>query len=315
MARFHQAALLFNLCLGLEASLEASSDLDAVCLNRAAWIWLQKYRPEVTQVAVNAVKGAVTNEGQRTPSDAATNLIIGLQRDSIDDSKSVSGDTEEKSTPSESATQPKKRRLDVLDRPSIGHLSQNSDFQSDPKDEERVLGHNAIEQVDQSKLGLLQSKTLDLDRSSLGHLPLNPDLQRDPKEIIQLLGHNVIQQVDQLKLSSLQSQTLDRLIALHSKGKRSCVLIVQPCCTGKSVYYTYFTKQKNTMVIVAQPFTSLKQQTDYDAVRMHVLTGIQRGQSLKTQLAYQGMLVTTSYEKFHAYVSVSFCPPFTCPKV
>jgi hypothetical protein len=41
---------------------------------------------------------------------------------------------------------------------------------------------------------------------------------------------------------------------------------------------------------------------------MHVLTKVERGESLKTQLAYEGMLVTTSFEKFHSYVSVSFCP-------
>jgi hypothetical protein len=65
---------VFNLCIGLEDS-EASSDLDTDdSFYLSAWIWLQKYRPEVTQVALNAVKGVVTNEGQRTPHGPPTGL-------------------------------------------------------------------------------------------------------------------------------------------------------------------------------------------------------------------------------------------------
>lgn len=273
---------MFNLCIGLEDR-EASSDLDTDdSFYLSAWIWLQKYRPEVTQVALNAVKGVVTNEGQRTPSEAATKLNIGLQLDSTDDSKPVPGDKEEKSSPSETATQLKKRLWMADSKPAPSHLLASIDAPA--------------------------PKRLSMVYPSLGHLPLYSDIQHDPTEKGRLLGHNTIEQVDQLMLSLLQSQTLDRLITIQSKGKRSCVLIVQPCCTGKSVYYTYFAKQKNTMIIVAQPFTSLKQQTDCDAVRMHVLTKVERGESLKTQLAYEGMLVTTSFEKFHSYVSVSFCP-------
>jgi superfamily II DNA or RNA helicase len=105
----------------------------------------------------------------------------------------------------------------------------------------------------------------------------------------------------QLILSRMQANTLDLLKNCDPKGRR--VLIVQPCCTGKSVYYTHFAKQKNTMVMLAQPFTSLKQQSESDAAKANLVTVVQRGGPLKDLLRNEGILLICSYEKFHTQVS------------
>jgi hypothetical protein len=112
----------------------------------------------------------------------------------------------------------------------------------------------------------------------------------------------------------MQANTLDLLKNCDPKSRR--VLIVQPCCTGKSVYYTHFAKQKNTMVMLAQPFTSLKQQSESDAAKANLITVVQRGGPLKNVLQNEGMLLIFSYEKLHTQVAcqciVVPCIPLSC---
>jgi hypothetical protein len=105
----------------------------------------------------------------------------------------------------------------------------------------------------------------------------------------------------QLCLSQIQASTLAVLKKCEPKSGR--VLVIQPCCTGKSFYYTHFAKQKNTMVMLAQPFTSLKQQSESDAAKANLVTVVQRGGPLKDLLRNEGILLICSYEKFHTQVS------------
>lgn len=106
----------------------------------------------------------------------------------------------------------------------------------------------------------------------------------------------------QFSLSDLQTKTLGKLASSDNKAR---VLVVQPCCTGKSCYYTHFAKQPNTIVILAQPFVSLKQQTASDAVTARIQTGIQQGVTLKNQVLTQGLLILCSYERLNSQVMLA----------
>jgi replicative superfamily II helicase len=106
----------------------------------------------------------------------------------------------------------------------------------------------------------------------------------------------------QFSLSDLQTKTLERLASSDNKAR---VLVVQPCCTGKSCYYTHFAKQPNTIVILAQPFVSLKQQTASDAVTARIQTRIEQGVPLKNQVLAQGLLILCSYERLNSQVMLA----------
>lgn len=102
-----------------------------------------------------------------------------------------------------------------------------------------------------------------------------------------------------IQLSALQASTLDRLQSAEAGAR---VLIVQPCCTGKSQYYVHFAKQPNTILIIAQPFVSLKQQTASDAAKEQICTSIQKGVPLKNLVVSTGLMIMASYERLHCLI-------------
>ena len=131
----------------------------------------------------------------------------------------------------------------------------------------------------------------------LGHKSLIAIGDRGPSPISQLFP---LKHTDHL--SSAQSTTINRLTL---SGANARVLIVQPCCTGKSFYYMHFVKQPNTIVILAQPFVSLKQQTASDAVKDNICTSIQKGVPLKNLVVTEGLLILSSYERIHSQVMLA----------
>jgi superfamily II DNA or RNA helicase len=90
-------------------------------------------------------------------------------------------------------------------------------------------------------------------------------------------------------MTGIQKETLDRLKALHGLGDR--LLIIQPCATGKSSYYHHFAEQPGTLVILAQPFVSLQQQTATDLLQRNCITKVQGSAFLSSQTVQKGILL------------------------
>jgi len=104
-------------------------------------------------------------------------------------------------------------------------------------------------------------------------------------------------------MTGIQKETLDRLKALHGLGDR--LLIIQPCATGKSSYYHHFAEQPGTLVILAQPFVSLQQQTATDLLQRNCITKVQGSAFLSSQTVQKGILLLSSYERLHSMVNVA----------
>jgi superfamily II DNA or RNA helicase len=107
-----------------------------------------------------------------------------------------------------------------------------------------------------------------------------------------------------LKLRPVQATTLGHMAEIRKRVNSARVLVVQPCGTGKSLYFTNFAKTKDTIVILAQPFVSLTQQTTTDAITSKISTSTQAGIPLKQMVLSEGLLIISSYEKLHTLV---FC--------
>lgn len=90
---------------------------------------------------------------------------------------------------------------------------------------------------------------------------------------------------------------------LQGLGDR--LLIIQPCATGKSRYYLHFAEQPGTLVILAQPFVSLKQQTATDLLQQNCNTRIHGNAVLSRQTVQKGILLLSSYERLHTMVNVA----------
>jgi superfamily II DNA or RNA helicase len=106
------------------------------------------------------------------------------------------------------------------------------------------------------------------------------------------------------KLRPVQATTLGHMAEIRKRVNSARVLVVQPCGTGKSLYFTNFAKTKDTIVILAQPFVSLTQQTTTDAITSKISTSTQAGIPLKQMVLSEGLLIISSYEKLHTLV---FC--------
>jgi hypothetical protein len=96
--------------------------------------------------------------------------------------------------------------------------------------------------------------------------------------------------------SATQVDTLHRLRSNATSGR---FLVVLPCSSGKSYYYQHFARQPNTMLILAQPFVSLVQQSAADAVKLSITTKLGEGVPLKSVAASQGILVLSSFDRLH----------------
>ena len=96
--------------------------------------------------------------------------------------------------------------------------------------------------------------------------------------------------------SALQVETLGKLRSNAMSGR---FLVVLPCSSGKSYYYQHFAKQPNTMLILAQPFVSLVQQSAADAVKLSITTKLGAGVPLKSVVSSQGILVLSSFDRLH----------------
>jgi superfamily II DNA helicase RecQ len=104
-------------------------------------------------------------------------------------------------------------------------------------------------------------------------------------------------------LTSIQKDTLELLNGLQGLGDR--LLIIQPCATGKSRYYLHFADQPKTLVVLAQPFVSLQQQTTADLLKEHCVTKVNDNSFLSAQTVQKGILLLCSYERLHSMVNVA----------
>jgi len=104
-------------------------------------------------------------------------------------------------------------------------------------------------------------------------------------------------------MTGIQKETLEHLKALQGLGDR--LLIIQPCATGKSRYYLHFAEQPNTLVILAQPFVSLQQQTAADLLQQNCNTKLHDHTFLSRQTVQKGILLLSSFERLHSMVNLA----------
>lgn len=104
-------------------------------------------------------------------------------------------------------------------------------------------------------------------------------------------------------LTGIQNETLEHLNGCQGRGDR--LLIIQPCATGKSRYYLHFAEQPKTLVILAQPFVSLTQQTAADLIKDRCQTKVHDHTFLSIQTKLKGILLLCSYERLHSMVNVA----------
>jgi superfamily II DNA helicase RecQ len=105
-------------------------------------------------------------------------------------------------------------------------------------------------------------------------------------------------------MTGLQNETLEHLKGCQG-GLGDRLLIVQPCSTGKSRYYMHFAEQPKTLVILAQPFVSLTQQTAADLIKDKCQTKVHDHSFLGSQTVQKGILLLCSYERLHSMVNVA----------
>ena len=282
--RYHRAAISFNAYVDLESRGE-SDKIDASFIH-VAWAWLQEHRPEIAMFALKSTKGLSSHQEQEQ---------------------------------SECSTQPKMGLKRFPEQPNHGSPAASNFNQPSPKRLNMDLSAEAV------KASTPTSSLISTSATNVGSCPLSASvsasstsatesasaaLSPSPTSVLPSASRPPSASESQLILSQMQANTLDLLKKCDPKGRR--VLIVQPCCTGKSVYYTHFAKQKNTMVMLAQPFTSLKQQSESDAAKANLITVVQRGGPLKNVLRNEGMLLIFSYEKLHTQVA---CQCIVVPRI
>jgi hypothetical protein len=282
--RYHRAAISFNAYVDLESRGE-SDKIDASFIH-VAWAWLQEHRPEIAMFALKSTKGLSSHQEQEQ---------------------------------SECSTQPKMGLKRFPEQPNHGSPAASNFNQPSPKRLNMDLSAEAV------KASTPTSSLTSTSATNVGSCPLSASvsasstsatesasaaLSPSPTSVLPSASRPPSASESQLILSQMQANTLDLLKKCDPKGRR--VLIVQPCCTGKSAYYTHFAKQKNTMVMLAQPFTSLKEQSESDAAKANLITVVQRGGPLKNVLRNEGMLLIFSYEKLHTQVA---CQCIVVPRI
>ena len=283
--RYHRAAISFNAYVDLESRGE-SDKIDASFIH-VAWAWLQEHRPEIAMFALKSTKGLSSHQEQEQ---------------------------------SECSTQPKMGLKRFPEQPNHGSPAASNFNQPSPKRLNMDLSAEAV------KASTPTSSLTSTSATNVGSCPLSASvsasstsatesasaaLSPSPTSVLPSASRPPSASESQLILSQMQANTLDLLKKCDPKGRR--VLIVQPCCTGKSAYYTHFAKQKNTMVMLAQPFTSLKEQSESDAAKANLITVVQRGGPLKNVLRNEGMLLIFSYEKLHRlHANALWSPAYLC---
>ena len=289
--RYHRAAISFNAYVDLESRCE-SDNIDASFIH-VAWAWLQEHRPEIAMFALKSTKGLSSHQEQEQ-SECSTQPKMGLKRFPEQPNRG--------SPAASNFNQPSPKRLNMdlsaeavkASTPTSSLTSTSAtNFGSCPLS--ASVSASSTSATESASSPTQDSVSAQISSAALSPLPVLvlPSASRPPSA-----------SESQLILSRMQANTLDLLKNCDPKGRR--VLIVQPCCTGKSVYYTHFAKQKNTMVMLAQPFTSLKQQSESDAAKANLVTVVQRGGPLKNVLQNEGMLLIFSYEKLHTQVACQY---------
>lgn len=282
--RYHRAAISFNAYVDLESRCE-SDKIDASFIH-VAWAWLQEHRPEIAMFALKSTKGLSSHQEQEQ-SECSTQPKMGLKR--------FPEQPNHGSPAASNFNQPSPKRLNMdLSAEAVKASTPTSSLTSTSATNVGSCPLSAS--VSASSMSATESASAALSPSPISVLP---SASRPPSA-----------SESQLILSQMQANTLDLLKKCDPKGRR--VLIVQPCCTGKSAYYTHFAKQKNTMVMLAQPFTSLKEQSESDAAKANLITVVQRGGPLKNVLRNEGMLLIFSYEKLHTQVA---CQCIVVPRI
>lgn len=316
--KYHRAALAFNTYIGLELETKAESTDD---LMHAALAWIQEFRPEVAAAALHAVQRTILG----TPAKiVGENLGKGIDVMSQGDTQlkaaSSSNDPEQEADAKQrrskncDAPSPKRLRMD-MSQGSTAPLVSSQSCHQEPESQSKQIDET-IKSLPQLHIAVRDHGQC--DRACTDAVPIRQAPTAAVVKLAQLpatlaQGHCSTSSAltisaaqptgtQQLQLRPVQSETLGRMASIRGRIRGARILIVQACSTGKSVYFTHFAKQKNTVVILAQPFVSLKNQTKTEAITSNISTNIQRGVPMKQMAKTEGLLIISSYEKLHTLV-------------
>ena len=321
--KYHRAAIAFNAHIGLECQEKAEEADDFM---HAAWAWIQEFRPEVAAASLNAVHGKVFS----TPAKEVDKLYGACSASSVSqcDTQPRPGSSRTNQKVDEeqglavclTAPSPKRLRMQEMSeccskettnikrkcQESKGDNQQSRLYTKSllPCEMEEKESNQGERNGGNSALSL-QSKAAEQNQLS----QLAPMLSQGSGAKATAPTATAIQQVsvkDQFKLRPIQAATLGHMAEIRKRVKSARVLVVQPCGTGKSLYFTEFAKTKNTIVFLAQPFVSLTQQTSTHAITCKISTSIKAGIQLKQMVLSEGLLIITSYEKLHTLVYCHF---------
>jgi hypothetical protein len=309
--KFLRAARTFNVFIGLELTAPKSGVYaeDTQCL---AWKWTQEHRPEVAAAALEAVSFLCdrTTDPKKKPGPASSSIPLTPLAKSIRGSNPL-------------GCPPDSKRMCVeggQGTPDIRH-----DTKSQETTVTKYSGNaNSLSQTENpaySAASLFNRIDVPCSQARFASVACGNKTQPCPLQPHHdhITGGSFCSQGSQRQQGSqrpqlpsqglplyspsdMQTGTLKALIRNQKTGR---FLIVQPCSSGKSYYYTHFTRQPGTVVVLAQPFVSLMQQTASDAVTLNISTNISSGLPLKDLSTLQGLLVVTSYEKLHSYSNLA----------
>jgi hypothetical protein len=303
--KFHRAARTFNAFIGLEPP-ASRSFLSAEDTQSVAWKWIKDHRSEVAAAALEAVSISSDRnfDTKMKPGPASSSIPLTPHAKSNRECSLL-------------CYQPDSKRICLegdQGTQNIGHgakSQQTTVIKYNGKVHSRLQTDDApysaaqlFQEIDvTSSQKLIPSVACGINAQSCPSLPQHDHIiggsvcsQGSPVQ--QILSHGF----PLYSPSEMQTRTLQALLCNQTTGR---FLIVQPCSSGKSYYYTHFTRQPGTVVILAQPFVSLMQQSASDAVTLNISTNVSSGLPLKSLSSKQGLLVVTSYEKLHSYSNLA----------
>lgn len=322
--KYHRAAIAFNAHIGLEFQERAEDDDDFM---HAAWAWIQEFRPEVAAASLNAVHGNVFS----TPAKAEDKLYCATSASSMSlcDTQPKPGslrtdlkaDEEKGLAKCFKAPSPKRLRMHEMSQCSSEETSnvKRKCQESQRESQQSSVSNKSVllcqmqekEQCQGQRKGgnnvniVLSSQSTSAEQRQFSQLTTM--LSQGSGAAATAPTATATQQagvMGKLKLRPVQATTLGHMAEIRKRVNSARVLVVQPCGTGKSLYFTNFAKTKDTIVILAQPFVSLTQQTTTDAITSKISTSTQAGIPLKQMVLSEGLLIISSYEKLHTLV---FC--------
>ena len=300
MCRFYEAARIFNTYIGLELQPGTSAQVTASHDYKALWLWVKAHRAEVASLAEAQLGGQIAELpcSLQSPCLKVPLNVLNLSLESPLTPPPPTLSTHDGSSP-DPISQPQFQTQPTQFRDE--HESKSSTLE--------VLKENTISQTS------FQPAPIQLPAAHVSSSSLGASQSSSSGSLCEFLiatVHSTLCVTSPLAvipcnptftLTGVQNETLEHLKGCQGRGDR--LLIIQPCATGKSRYYLHFADQPKTLVILAQPFVSLTQQTAADLIKDKCQTKVLDHTFLSSQTVQKGILLLCSYEGLHSMANVA----------